>query len=596
MLRQEFQQYFSTYSGDPVHILVNRGGSSFYIDASLYSDKAENSDVLLVNRDGVSYQVSWANFDTVPRDTDIMLCNQGGLSHYLSVKTLKGILSVETDVIVDISTDRSTLTFDSDKSLSTFTPGLNVSQTIGGTPVTSTISTNQTLPGRWNEVPLTSLEKGDITAWSFVAYSRSRDRYVVVASGITDNATPWLVIYSDDGGLTWTRVRTMTPLNTTQNWDTIAYSPPLDIFVALGRTGDTSYMRSEDGGETWAYDSTNVGGTAGNRRNSKIIWAKDRFISVGEAGSMYSFDGQNFLTDGSLRDTLPGSSDKLNWRGIAYSEETDMVVAVAEGRQIAYSTDLGQTWTYLETGAAAEVSWYKVCYGAGRWVAVGNRYNMAGNLQTGYSDDGINWFTASDGLEDYLRLVDVTYGAGTYVAVSNSRAGGQNRIAFSTDGIKWTQSGASAGVPPDGDFLNVVYGKDRFLTVQGDTNGAHVNSALWSYTGGLDQQELTFANNTNLTNFKANDVISKGAVAQVDEASLSMRVDLDDPSVGYTDGETVTGPACTAATGVIASVDVANKQMVLSSSDESGSGRWLVTKSTYESDKVINAKVTSPSL
>ena len=92
MSQEAFTNYFSTYSGDPVYVLVNRGGSSYYVDASLYQDKAEDDDIFLINRAGSSYKVRWADFNTKPRDSDILLCKQGDISYYVPFSRIKNQL------------------------------------------------------------------------------------------------------------------------------------------------------------------------------------------------------------------------------------------------------------------------------------------------------------------------------------------------------------------------------------------------------------------------------------------------------------------------------------------------------------------------
>ena len=77
----------------------------------------------------------------------------------------------------------------------------------------------------------------------------------------------------------------------------------------------------------------------------------------------------------------------------------------------------------------ASESWFSVCYGAGKFVAVNYSSNIAA-----YSTDGINWTQTTMPASGIGN--SVCYGAGKFVAVANS----DNVAAYSTDGINWTQT------------------------------------------------------------------------------------------------------------------------------------------------------------
>ena len=596
MLRQDFQQYFLTYSGDPVYILVNRGGSSFYVDASLYNERAEDSDILLVNRGGVSYQVSWANFDTIPRDTDIMLCNQGGLSHYLSVKTLKGMLSTSTDIIADVSDDRKTLTFSSDKSLSEFTAGLNVSQTKGGTPVTSGVTSETNIDGDWTVVQ--SIMRYGIV--SDIVYAQGINKWVAVCSSYIDDLRKGALVSSDNGE-TWGKCTTpQNPSNSYEGtWRSVAWSEPLQLLVAVSDNDKMTAMSSIDG-INWS-NNVNLDYTV---RFTQIAWGGDKFVAINNMASAAASPDSGRSFNGIDWTTRASSIDRsFLWPLLIYKEDADYFVAFGNYKSVSMGNELriiysqnGLDWSDTQFQPMFN-DWVfsDVAYGNGRLVVTCYQRDT-GELKIAYSDDLFNWYDAATDLSSIRFSTSgwaIAYGNGVFCALERKDGKAFNsRVLYSYDAVNWYSEGADVGLSTALAYQCLAHGNNRFVLAALDAwcwTG-------WSDTGTGTQQQLTFSDATNIENFRPGDIVDKGIVASTDEDNLHIYVKLNDPAVPYVAGEILTGPACTAATGVIASVDTANKQMVLSSSDESGTGRWLVTKPSYDPTKAINAAVTSPSL
>ena len=98
----------------------------------------------------------------------------------------------------------------------------------------------------------------------------------------------------------------------------------------------------------------------------------------------------------------------------------------------------------------ANTSWSSICYGAGKFIAVGPNVNPV------YSTDGINWSTSN--IETNGPWSSVCYGAGKFIAVDRHSA-----IAYSLDGINWTFD--SLG-PITGNWNSVCY-YDRGFEVIG---------------------------------------------------------------------------------------------------------------------------------
>ena len=95
-----------------------------------------------------------------------------------------------------------------------------------------------------------------------------------------------------------------------------------------------------------------------------------------------------------------------------------------------------------------------VAWGAGRFVAVGNRGTI------GYSADGVTWTEARATASDE-RLVDVAWGGGRFVAISS-----EGMVVNSADGASW-KSAAQRAIT-DGWLSAITYDGARFVAVGGE--------------------------------------------------------------------------------------------------------------------------------
>ena len=109
--------------------------------------------------------------------------------------------------------------------------------------------------------------------------------------------------------------------------------------------------------------------------------------------------------------------------------------------------------------------WYSVCYGNGKYVAV-SAYSNPNNMA--YSTDGISWTegTMPNTEEDWYS---VCYGNGKYVAIAYI----SDVYAYSTDGISWTEG----TLPEWSTWMSVCYGNDKFVAVDGGAGGASTTMA-----------------------------------------------------------------------------------------------------------------------
>ena len=221
----------------------------------------------------------------------------------------------------------------------------------------------------------------------------------------------------------------------------------------------------------------------------------------------YSTDGINW-TQG----TMPSSQD---WRSVCYGN--GKYIAVCNSPNImAYSTD-GISWT--QGTMPSSPTWYSVCYGNGKYVAVANNSNIMA-----YSTDGISWTEGNmpsskrwysvcygndkfvvvtqltnimayilDSEFDLLKfkessvsassirgLQSICYGNGKFVALAGGAGSAQNIMAYSTDGISWTQG----TLPSSQRWYSVCYGNGKYVAVaRGTTTMAYSTDGI-SWTQG----------------------------------------------------------------------------------------------------------------
>ena len=191
-------------------------------------------------------------------------------------------------------------------------------------------------------------------------------------------------------------------------------------FVAVGETRD---FTSNAANKIYSTDGVNWNKSAGNHNTydnySHVAFGNGKFVT-----STYS-DGDIII-----------SSDGYSW-DLAYE---NLVIAAspkvfADGKFVipikgktCMSAD-GSFWDRYSNN----LDFYPngVCYGNGRFVVVGDDGKVA------YSADGVDWtnVTIKNGFSiDMTTLNNVCYGNGKYIVV-----GDDGNVRYSTDGISWSE-------------------------------------------------------------------------------------------------------------------------------------------------------------
>ena len=212
------------------------------------------------------------------------------------------------------------------------------------------------------------------------------------------------------------------------------------------------------------------------------------FVAVAATGpatnqfAMTSPDGETWTSR-----TL---SHNFEWRSVAWSPDLGLFAAVANGgtasTRVATSPD-GITWTFRTTPSYG-IQFTDVVWGDGRFVAVGDGVD-SGSL--GYlvstSDDGITWNRIHAGTNKQLSGVAHNAGGSVFVAVALVTGGSDvSQVTVSNNaGQSWSPKDIGSAR----DWFDVAYSPSlgRFFAVGASGAGSYSddNGETWNYIGGV---------------------------------------------------------------------------------------------------------------
>ncbi len=246
-------------------------------------------------------------------------------------------------------------------------------------------------------------------------------------------------------------------LATNTSWTGLAANKKIAVAIASGnRTTNTSAD-----GITWTAQSNALPSTASW---SAVAWGEDvgLFVSISSSSSAAasSSDGITWASR-----TMPSSQ---NWLDVAYGNGKFIATSGSSSVKFAYSTD-GTNWAAC-TDLSTAGDWRSICWGDtggyGTWVAIS--YNSANIAYS--TDNGLTW-NVSANLTSVANWRSITYGNGKFVAI----AFGSSKVAWSTDGINWTES----ILPNSLNWVSIAYNEGLKLFVayaQGSTSGCATSS------------------------------------------------------------------------------------------------------------------------
>lgn len=264
----------------------------------------------------------------------------------------------------------------------------------------------------------------------------------------------------------------------------LVYQKKQPIFVAVGNK--VAYS-STDGINWTAMTFPGVSSTYLPNLYD-VTFGNNRFVAVGPSGSTYySKDGKTWTAGTDL--------GNVTINAIAYNGTNRFVAVGSGGNYRVYYSTAGSSWT-KGGGLSTSYKYYTVAYGAGKFIAGGEREY--------YSEDGISWTllsshsgytfrgmtyannmfvaTCSDGIRYSTTGLDWTFANGATSSTSEVAYGNNKFIAIgagnysSTDGINWT----SIDVPTAND---IVFGDNKFVIVGG---GVTSGGTAYSSTDGIN--------------------------------------------------------------------------------------------------------------
>jgi hypothetical protein len=256
-----------------------------------------------------------------------------------------------------------------------------------------------------------------------------------------------------------------------KSWCSIAYGDGRFVAVVINAIGVNDIMYSSDGGLTWTAVSTGFGSSQWR----SVTFGNNTFVVVGTAGT--AADRVATSPDG-INWTLRTAASASAWQSVTFGNGVFVAVHNSAGTsQVMTSSDSGVTWTARTTPTAQSgFAWTCVTYGNSVFVA-GNAQGTALSAMRS-TDDGVTWTEITTA----IGFQAVAYGGSRFVSVTNS--GGNNQAMTSDDdGVTWTQRATITGGSYD--WNAITYGNGLFVAVN-STNTADAvvmsspNGANWT--------------------------------------------------------------------------------------------------------------------
>jgi hypothetical protein len=341
----------------------------------------------------------------------------------------------------------------------------NFDYAVAGTEITLTIIPDTDYKLQINSLVVTKSGGGTVT----VSGSDNSWTFSMPADNVTVNATfiPVEVSYNINiAALTGGNIYPNYSSATEGTTITLNVSPNTNYILKYGTLvvtksgGGTVTVSGSDNSWTFSMPADNV------TVNATFIAEPKRFVAIasGSSAGAYSSNGINWSPM-----TMPVSA---NWSCVTYGN--GMFIAFPHNYS-SYNSTNGTTWS-SGGGSTRALSVVSAAYSNGVFVAVSD------DIDGFYSTDGIYFTSVSLGYSTYsTSYTSVAYGNGKFVAI----AYGYARIAYSSNGINWTQA-----TPIEINYLNsIAYGNGRFVAV-GPSNGSVAYSSdgiNWTIAKNLPQ-------------------------------------------------------------------------------------------------------------
>lgn len=275
--------------------------------------------------------------------------------------------------------------------------------------------------------------------------------YVAVGE---NNPSNNLVLISEDAAqdislmnpATWTEVN----ISFGGIWESVCWSPELQLFVACGYVSDTQRIMTSPDGSNWTLRTTPLSIYIGSGYVlTSITWSPELaiFVAVGEEKTIISSDGINWFHSVNWPDDF--------WESVVWSPEKEIFVAVCsqlsatvENQYAMISSD-GYNWTQSFTPVGSyfrSVAWSPEL---GIFLAVGSGDDItesnADSMMT--SRDGIVWLRRSFSPARYMREVCWASDLDIFVSTAVDFDASPDEFNFLISNISYTDIKCTTLVP-----------------------------------------------------------------------------------------------------------------------------------------------------
>ena len=235
-----------------------------------------------------------------------------------------------------------------------------------------------------------NLASNSYSKWSEITVNESNGVMIGIANDSNSTSTN-NILYSYNGGLTWSSSNITSNSSNTVNWTSIAFGNNKYVAVGYYVLNKNYVLIINESITTLTEIKNGTNGTQQNNWNS-IIYSAGIFIAVAESGAsrlMYSSDGENWnLKIIPLR----------TWKKIYYGKGILHIISTDTDKKIMYSLDNGITWntsiidTYANTISDISITF---CSKINKFIFC-FYYSTDSKNYIYTSEDGINWSKSSE--------------------------------------------------------------------------------------------------------------------------------------------------------------------------------------------------------
>ena len=299
-------------------------------------------------------------------------------------------------------------------------PVIAVADTGNNTPRSAKTTTPATGWSAGGSLP--TFSNGNGSSWAGIAYSPELNLFVAIAAGGDNNNN---AIATSSDGVAWTG-RTCPDAGTWFLQD-ICWSAELSLFVIVSSTGPTTTKRILTSPDGINWTERTVSTASKNLRC--VCWSPDLnlFVALGDDYSVTSSDGMTW-TD---MVSPPGSS---TWQRIVWCDGSiQKFVACGRGTNILATSGDGLSWSTSTSFGGESSNTWSVAWSHELGIVAVVRANSGA---VSHSTDASNWTSVTTGLgADPLLDICWSKDVGAFVAVCAS-----THVVTSVNGTSWVDN------------------------------------------------------------------------------------------------------------------------------------------------------------